>query len=148
MTLLLTIIITLTIPSESDAAYIAAIACGESCGMQTSAQELIIANLLYDAADHGTGWLPTRWYAPLKPSAKVEALVWSVVEKLARGVRWRRCRLIGSARDRVYWLEHGYAEGEPDLTWGARDMEVNAFGCWWPTVAFVPMECTGVPCPQ
>ena len=148
MTLLLTLVITLTVPSESDIAYIAALACGESCGMPRTAQEMVIANILYDHAEHGRDWLRTRWYAPLKPNARVETLVRSVVERLRRGERWPRYRLIGSARDRVYWLEHGYVTGEPDAQWVAHGMEVNCFGASWPVVVVEAVGCEGAMCPQ
>ena len=146
MTLLLSLIITLTVPSPSDAAYIAALACGESCGMPRAAQELIIANLLYDQAQHGTDWLATRWYAPLKPHDT--ALVYEVLDKLRQGERWPRCRLIGSARDAAYWRENGYVEGEPDYQWVVKDMQINAFGCQVVQVRFAPVGCEGERCPE
>ena len=149
MTLLLTLVITLTVPSPSDAAYIAALACGESCGTPRQAQELVIANILYDHAEHGRGWLRTRWYAPLKPNAKVEALVWSVVERL-RNRQWPRCALLGSIGDEIYWKANGYlpADAVPDFAWDAGSMGVRVFGCWYPVVVFAPTECTGELCPQ
>jgi len=148
MTLLLALVITLTTPSQADATHIAALACGEACGMGQEPLDLIIANLLYDAADHDVDWLPTRWYALLRPSAKVETLTWWVVERLRRGERWPRCRLIGSKRDAEFWLAGGYVEGEPDYRWSVKDMQVNAFGCAYPTVVFARVVCEGDLCPR
>ena len=148
MSLVLALVITMTIPSQDDVATIAALACGESCGMPRAAQELIIANLFYDAAQHGVDWLPRRWYAPPRPNAKMEALAWSVVERMQQGERWKRCGLIGSAGDMIFWLAGGYVEGDPDYQWVQGKYQVNAFGCYWPVVVFEALGCEGERCPQ
>lgn len=145
MTLILTLVITLTL-SSPDASYIAALACGESCGMGQEPLELIIANLLYDQAEHGTDWLPRRWYALPRYNTGVEALVWDVLDNPT----WPQCRLIGSIKDELYWKANGYldANAVPDFAWDAGGLGVRAFGCRAVQMVFAPVECVRERCPE
>lgn len=143
--LILTIIIT---PTESDLEYMGALLCGETCGMPRAAMEFVAGQLRHDWYSMGTRGLTRRWYAPLKPSRAATRIVREAFENEAVG--GERCRLVGNARDVIYWSENGYLppDAVPDYHWESRGMSVSAFDCVWRRFQVRRWKCEGDACPQ
>lgn len=150
MTLLLAITVTLTItPTEADMVYMGALVQGEAGGMGHDAMQLVADNVVYDWLAHGTRWLRTRWYAPLKPSREATELV----RQSFRGFTYPQCDLVGNKFDVLHWLEHGYLPpgAVADYSWLILDgrFQLHAFGCRWRAVKMRQVwTCEGDLCPQ
>ena len=143
MLAILVITVTLALPSQNDIDHLAGILCGESCGMPRQSIELVASNLWYDYWTMDD--LRTRWYAPEKESELAREIM---RETFRDGPSYPRCRLVGSASDKVFWLEHGYVNGEPDYEWlGPDDMRVVGFDCHWPTIRRM-WDCEVEMCPM
>lgn len=125
--LLLTLTLTTTVTPGADLAYLGALLCGESCGMNQEAMSLVAENLALDYLEHGRPWLRRRWYAPLKYNEAATEIMRAVLELEV----FRACRLVGNGNDADYWRANGYLppDAVPDYEWTAHGMTVAAFGC-------------------
>ena len=148
---IITITITSPVPTDADLAYMGALLCGEACGMPQGAMQLVADNIAFNYTEHGTHWLRTRWYAPLRSNDAATEMMRKTLMRATlegQGSPYLWCRLVGSKADKAYWLEHGYVEAEPDFTWSVRELEVNAYDCRWRMPVVRRWECEGDGCPQ
>lgn len=132
--LALVMLVQVAIPTQADLEHMAAVVCGEACGMPLAAQRLVAENVRRDWYRLGTERLYTRWHAYKEAGANIDLLR----QVFAEPYRFPKCKLVGSKTDAVYWKANGYLppDAVPDFSWAVLDgrYEVNAFGCFHPVV--------------